>query len=317
MNFEVRLEKIFKQLKLLRFAVELGHRCCERLWQFGNCVAINNKICLIFVVCQLLKCEQKLVSLDGRRGIFSAELRLTGKAVLFLLSRRCIRGAVGDFLVNSCHHVVANFWAKLLCSVAAEEACFRIKTTLGAVLIRSLVCAKCVPGRLRSKSAVALNWRFHEKVVEMCYRAYAVFRPAKPWRQVLSGSCFNSLGNLSYIVCLRSGNFRILRHNGPRTFLKVCFVSRSQLPFLLCVAFYTGKAIVREWKLFVFLERKQIVVFQSCNSGNINTGYYQQYHQVIKVSTSVLSFLLFIPFPDRKYNFLLRPVKVQIRKSTL
>ena len=52
--------------------------------------------------------------------------------------------------------VVANFWARVLCSLAAEDACFRMSITLGVVLIRSLVCAKCVPGRVRSGSGVAL-----------------------------------------------------------------------------------------------------------------------------------------------------------------
>ena len=53
--------------------------------------------------------------------------------------------------------VVAKFCARVLCSLAAEDACFRMRITLGVVLIRSLVCAKCVPGGLRSGSGVALK----------------------------------------------------------------------------------------------------------------------------------------------------------------
>ena len=34
---------------------------------------------------------------------------------------------------------MANFWARVLCSLAAEEACFRMRINLGVVLIRSLV----------------------------------------------------------------------------------------------------------------------------------------------------------------------------------
>ena len=62
--------------------------------------------------------------------------------------------------------VVANFWARVLCCLATEDACFRMRITLGFVLISSLVCAKCVPGRLQSGSGVALNERVHEKVVK-------------------------------------------------------------------------------------------------------------------------------------------------------
>ena len=53
--------------------------------------------------------------------------------------------------------VVAYFFVRVLCSLAAEDAHFRVKITLGVVLIRSLVCAKCVPGPLPSGFGVALN----------------------------------------------------------------------------------------------------------------------------------------------------------------
>ena len=46
---------------------------------------------------------------------------------------------------------MANFWARVLCSLAAEEACFRMRITLGVVLIRSLVFTfvfRNVPGTL-------------------------------------------------------------------------------------------------------------------------------------------------------------------------
>ena len=46
---------------------------------------------------------------DRCRGTLTADLRLTERVVLFLLSWGCTGGALGDFLVNSCHHVVADF----------------------------------------------------------------------------------------------------------------------------------------------------------------------------------------------------------------
>ena len=86
MEFEARLEKILKQLELFRFSVDCGHRRQERLWQVGNCVNIRMEICRIVVVCQLLKCQQNVVRFNRRRGIFTAELRLVDRTVLFLLS---------------------------------------------------------------------------------------------------------------------------------------------------------------------------------------------------------------------------------------
>ena len=53
--------------------------------------------------------------------------------------------------LNSRRHVVA------ILSARGEKARFRMRVTLGAILIRSLVNTKHVPGRLRSGSGVALE----------------------------------------------------------------------------------------------------------------------------------------------------------------
>ena len=50
--------------------------------------------------------------------------------------------------------VRTNFWARVLCSLAAEEACFRMRITLGVVLICSLVNHVCVPECSRNSSGV-------------------------------------------------------------------------------------------------------------------------------------------------------------------
>ena len=41
--------------------------------------------------------------------------------------------------------VTTNLWATVLCILAAEDACFRMRITLAVVLIRSLVFHVCVP----------------------------------------------------------------------------------------------------------------------------------------------------------------------------
>ena len=65
------------------------------------------KIWRIVVVCQLLKGQQKLVCFDLRRGILTAELPLTGRAVFFLLSWRC----TGAKYVNSSWTLVSRSWS--------------------------------------------------------------------------------------------------------------------------------------------------------------------------------------------------------------
>ena len=50
--------------------------------------------------------------------------------------------------------VRTNFLARVLCSIAAEEACFRMRVTHGVVLIRSLVIHVCVSECFRNGSGV-------------------------------------------------------------------------------------------------------------------------------------------------------------------
>ena len=47
-----------------------------------------------------------------------------------------------------------------------RDACFRIRIILVVVLVRSQVCAKCVPGCLWSGSGVTLNYRVRKKLVK-------------------------------------------------------------------------------------------------------------------------------------------------------
>ena len=150
MIFEACLEKMFKQLELLRFPVKCWYRCG------GNSVDNLMEICRLVVVCNCWRVNKNW-SASIVAGLFS--LRNCGWLVerFFLLSWRCTWGKVRDCLVNSCHHVVAIFWANFLCCLATEDACFSMRITLGVVLIRSLVWTKCVPGHFWSGSPVDLN----------------------------------------------------------------------------------------------------------------------------------------------------------------
>ena len=64
--------------------------------------------------------------------------------------------------LNSHCHAVAIFLARV------EGARFRMRVTLGVILIRSLVYTTHIPGRLRSGSGVALEWWVHEEVIKPC-----------------------------------------------------------------------------------------------------------------------------------------------------
>ena len=57
--------------------------------------------------------------------------------------------------------VMAIFWARILCSLAAEDACFRMRITLGVVLVRSVVSHVCVPERFRNESVSVGSEKTH------------------------------------------------------------------------------------------------------------------------------------------------------------
>ena len=170
MDFEASLEKIFKQLELFIFPVKHGHRCREWLWQYGKCVCIVMEICSIVVICQLLK-GYRIWSASFVAGVFS--LRNCGWLVEWfffcipedVLEERYVTSSWTPvtmswrqtLFLNSYHHAMAMFWARLLRHLVGEDARFMMRTTLGVVLICSLVCTECAPGRLRSGSGVPLK----------------------------------------------------------------------------------------------------------------------------------------------------------------
>ena len=89
------------------------------------------------------------------------------------ISRKKVSGEIGlnavtaaeTLFLNSCHRVVANFWVRVLCSLAAEDACFRMNITLGVDLIHSLVFHVCVPECSRNGSGVRPYLGVQEKFV--------------------------------------------------------------------------------------------------------------------------------------------------------
>ena len=87
-------------------------RCRQRKFKWSNCKINCRKFCLIYRI----------------RHYYSRKLLLR-------------------FHFFSAQSVIVTtiFWARVLCSLAAQDACFRIRITLGVVLIRSLVFHVCVP----------------------------------------------------------------------------------------------------------------------------------------------------------------------------
>ena len=155
MDFEAPFEKIFKQWSYLVFPSSVGIFVVSN---FGN---LEILLILLWKLAELLlfaKCwwPNKVWSASIVAGVLS--LRNWGwLAVPFLLSWRCSGGTLCDFLVKSCHNVVAYIWARVSRRPVFEEACFRMRMTMGVVLSCSLAGTEFASWRLRSGSGVALN----------------------------------------------------------------------------------------------------------------------------------------------------------------
>ena len=121
--------------------------------------------------------------------------------------------------------VMAIFWARVLCRLVVEEARFRMRDTLGVILIRSLVYTKHVPGRLRSGSGVAWISGIMRKSSSRANAPSIRFSVLiNSWDNFLVTRPSISLRNLSYVVFLWSGNIWVLCQFTPRTFLTIFFV---------------------------------------------------------------------------------------------
>ena len=119
--------------------------------------------------------------------------------------------------------VTTIFRARVLCSLAAEDACFRMRITLGVVLIRSLVFHVCVPECSRNGSGMRLCLLVQEKLVWFRQSTQnAGLCPAELLGQFFSDSAFNLLRNLCDIFLVNSRNGRVSWLAAHRIFL-LCF----------------------------------------------------------------------------------------------
>ena len=138
--------------------------------------------------------------------------------------------AAETLFLNPCHHVRANFSARVLCSLAAEDACFRMRITLGVVLIRSLASHVCVPECSRNASGVRPYLWVQKKFVFFRQSTQnAGLCPAELLGQFFSESAFNLLRNLCDILLVNSGNGRVSWLAVPRMFLLCFFCNGCQL----------------------------------------------------------------------------------------
>ena len=141
---------------------------------------------------------------------------------------------VDIFLKNTKINIVmTNFWTRVLCNLAAEDACFRMRITLGIVLIRSLVFYACVPECSRNGSGVRPYLWVQEKFVYFRQSTQnAGLCPAELLRQLFSDSAFNLLRNLCDIFLVKSRNGRVLWLAVPRMFFLCFSCNGCQLSFL-------------------------------------------------------------------------------------
>ena len=89
--------------------------------------------------------------------------------IMHRLSKNAISGEQEQSLFVDV--VIAVTWARILHSLALRDPHFRLRITLGVVRIRSMVCAECVPGCLRSGFGVALIKRVQKKLIKLGERA--------------------------------------------------------------------------------------------------------------------------------------------------
>ena len=121
-----------------------------------------------------------------------------------------------SFLFHMCMFLVrldivrTNFWARFFDSLAAEEACFRMRITLGVVLIRSLVIHVCVSECFRNSSGVRPYLLVQKKLVQFRQSTKnAGLCPAVLLGQFFSDSAFYLFRKLCDIFLVNSRNGRV------------------------------------------------------------------------------------------------------------
>ena len=129
--------------------------------------------------------------------------------------------------------VTTIFWASVLCSLAAEDACFRMRITLGVVLIRSLVFHVCVPECSRNGFGMRLYLLVREKFIyfRQSIRNAGLY-PVELLGQFFSDSAFNLLRNLCDIFLVTSRNGRVSWLAVPKIFLFSFSCNGCQLSFV-------------------------------------------------------------------------------------
>ena len=106
--------------------------------------------------------------------------------------------------------VTTVFWARVLCSLAEEDACFSMRITLGVVLIRSLVFHVCCPECSRNGSGMRPYLWVQENFVQFRQSTQnAGLCPAELMGQFFIDSAFNLLSNLCDIFLVNSANGRV------------------------------------------------------------------------------------------------------------
>ena len=131
--------------------------------------------------------------------------------------------------------VRTTFLARVLCSLASEEACFRMRVTHGVVLIRSLVIHVCVSECFRNGSeCIRICWfrRNASNLARLKSTQNAGFCPPVLLGQFFSDSAFYILRKLCDIFLVTSRNGRVSWLAVPRIFLLCFSCNGCQLSFV-------------------------------------------------------------------------------------
>ena len=200
---------------------------------------------------------QFINSLEGLGMFFSSAAlirrlcRYTATTALFrLFELLTVMAADTLFVNNPCHFVVANFWSRILCSLAAEDACFRMRITLGVVLIRSLVFHVCVPECSWNGSGVRPYLWVQEKIVWFRQTSQnAGLCPAKLLGHFFRDFAFILLENLCDIILVNCRKGRVSCLAVPRMFLLCFSCNDCQLSFVSQRCHFWRENATQLWRL--------------------------------------------------------------------
>ena len=200
-----------------------------------------------------------------------------------------------NFSCNSCHHVRKIFCARVLCSLAAEDACFRMRITLTVVLIRSLVSTfvfRNVPGTVPECVLICGFKRNSSNLDRAPKMRDSVL--LNSWDSFFTDSAFYLLKKLCDILLVNSRNGRVSWLAVPRMFLLCISCNGCQLSFVSQRCHFWRENAMQLWRLNYFLFVSQVEIITENGFFKINNQSQSIHSTDNQSDVKILSFSIFI-----------------------